>query len=158
MTEAPVLGEIGHGTAVVDDHVQVRQGAQQCAGEQGRATECLAGNRTGNGGAESGLGNGIHESPRQYREGYGRYYALIPESDHRSGGKTPAGRPPVQSSQALRRRVRPRPARPRPSRARVPGSGTERTLSLARRSIVVAFPSSVSNSSSPVAKPSRDRE
>src|SRR5690554_2914875 len=158
MAEAPVLGEIGHGTAVIDDHVEVRQGAQQCAGEQNRATECFAGNRTGNRCAESGLGNGIHESPRQYREGYGRYYALIPESDHWLGGKTPAVGPPVWEYQTLRRRARPRPARPRPSRARVPGSGTERTFSFASRLTEVAMPSAVSISSTPPSKPSRVSE
>ena len=56
MAESTVLGEIGHCGAVIDDDIQIREGAQNCACQQNRAAKSLAGYGAGQGGAQGGLG------------------------------------------------------------------------------------------------------
>ncbi|MCY1549892.1 hypothetical protein D9M68_860940 [compost metagenome] len=56
MAEAPVVGHRRHRVGVVDHHVHIRQGAQQCAVEQRLAPLPAAEQRALDGGAEHRLG------------------------------------------------------------------------------------------------------
>ena len=55
MAKAAMLGNIGHGVAVIDYHIKVRQGAQHGANENGFSAQAPAQHGTANGCAKRSL-------------------------------------------------------------------------------------------------------
>jgi len=67
MAEAAVIGHVGHGIAVVDDHVEIGERAEQGAVEQRLAALPAAEQGGLDAGAEYGLGDRIHGAVRSKR-------------------------------------------------------------------------------------------
>ena len=60
MTEAPVVGEVLHGAAEVDEHVEIGQRTERRPEQHCFPTIVRRSTHTGNGGPKHGLRQGIH--------------------------------------------------------------------------------------------------
>ncbi len=104
VAEPPMTRDIGHRIAVIDDHIQIRQGSQHGTEQHGPASQASAQHDAADGRPEGGLGHRIHDAlmPRDSRAVRRRGYDAV------SGNRRDGRRADIPCSSGTRRRSRDR--------------------------------------------------